>query len=52
MLNKNRKSAASEAAIVHRDNIRKNLERRMAAARAKGDHNLIKMLEAEASYGK
>jgi hypothetical protein len=50
MLNKNPKSAASQAAIAHRDNIRKNLERRMAAARAKGDNNLLKMLEAEANY--
>ena len=50
MLNKNSKSAASEAAIAHRDNMRKNLERRMAAAKAKDDTTLLKILEAEANY--
>ncbi len=50
MLNKNSKSAASEAAIAHRDNLLKNLERRIEVARANGDTNLLKILEAEANY--
>jgi hypothetical protein len=49
MLNINRDSAAAKAVIAHRDNIRKNLERRMEVARAKGDTTLLKILEAEAN---
>jgi hypothetical protein len=49
MLNKKSQTTA-QAAIAHRDNLRKNLERRIEAARTKGDTNLLKLLEAEANY--
>ncbi|XWK88045.1 MAG: hypothetical protein U7127_28320 [Phormidium sp.] len=34
-------------ADVHRANIQRRLEHRMEVARAKGDENLVRMLEAE-----
>ncbi|MFM7447587.1 MAG: hypothetical protein ACKO24_03180 [Leptolyngbyaceae cyanobacterium] len=37
-------------AQVHRANLQKNLQRRLDAARARGDSDLLRMLEAEASY--
>ena len=48
-MNRNRLSH-TEVANIHRDNLQKNLQRRMEAARARGDENLLKMLEAEAKY--
>ncbi len=48
-MNKNRLTAV-ELANIHRDNLRSNLQRRMEAARARGDENLVRMLEAEAQY--
>jgi hypothetical protein len=38
---------AKEIARVHHANLRRNLERRLHAARQRGDLALIKMLEAE-----
>jgi hypothetical protein len=35
---------------LHRDNLRKNLQHRMEAARARGDEALLRMLEQEARY--
>jgi hypothetical protein len=32
---------------VHRENLRRNLERRLQAARERGDQNLVNLLEAE-----
>jgi hypothetical protein len=32
---------------IHRENIRRNLERRLQAARERGDQDLIRLLEAE-----
>ncbi|HEY9659955.1 MAG TPA: hypothetical protein V6C65_15980 [Allocoleopsis sp.] len=49
-MNKNRQQAMTEAVQVHHDNLRKNLQRRLEIARAKGDENLVRQLEAEASY--
>jgi hypothetical protein len=36
-----------EAARIHLANIRSSLERRLAVAKAKGDENLVRMLEKE-----
>jgi len=36
-----------DAAKIHWDNIRRNLERRLEVAKANGDEHLIKMLEKE-----
>ncbi len=48
-MNRNRFNS-TEVANIHRENLQKNLQRRMEAARARGDENLLKMLEAEAKY--
>ena len=46
-----RSQTAKKAEQVHRQNILKNLEHRLEAARTKGDESLIRQLEAEqASY--
>lgn len=39
-----------EAAQMHRENLRKNLEQRMEAARAQGNDALVRQLEEEARY--
>ncbi|MBF2080123.1 MAG: hypothetical protein IGR76_16800 [Synechococcales cyanobacterium T60_A2020_003] len=44
--NLNRKKTAQ----MHRENLRKNLEQRMEAARAQGNDALVRQLEAEARY--
>ncbi len=49
IMNKNR-SHAAQIASTHRENLQKNLQRRMEAARARGDEALLRMLEAEANY--
>ncbi|MBF2029905.1 MAG: DUF4278 domain-containing protein [Oscillatoriales cyanobacterium C42_A2020_001] len=36
-----------EVSRVHRDNLRRNLERRLQAARERGDQSLVSLLEAE-----
>lgn len=48
-MNRNR-SYAAQVASTHRENLQKNLQRRMEAARARGDEALLRMLEAEANY--
>lgn len=45
----NRLQSIKQAAEVHRMNIRRNLEHRMEAARASGNEQLVRMLEAEAN---
>lgn len=45
MMNKN--SRNNPLAQTHRANIQKRLEHRLEVARAKGDLNLIRLLEAE-----
>jgi hypothetical protein len=50
IMNKNRQQVITQAAQAHRESLRRNLERRLEAARAKGDETLVRMLEAEASY--
>lgn len=39
-----------QTAQAHRDNLQKNLQHRLELARAKGDEDLIRQLEAEADY--
>jgi hypothetical protein len=48
-MNRNRLNA-SEVSQVHRENLQRNLQRRMEAARVRGDQALLRMLEAEANY--
>jgi hypothetical protein len=47
---KERQEILKQAAINHRESIRRNLQQRLEAARARGDEKLIRQLEAEASY--
>lgn len=49
-MNKERHQRLTQAAQLHRVNLRKNLERRLEAAKASGDQKLIQILEAESSY--
>jgi hypothetical protein len=49
-MSRNRHQTIAQTSQLHRENLRRNLERRLEAARANGDQNLIKMLEAEANY--
>ncbi|WP_013323856.1 DUF4278 domain-containing protein [Gloeothece verrucosa] len=44
---KPRRVYVDQTALVHLDNIRRNLERRLAVAKAKGDETLISLLEQE-----
>lgn len=48
-LRRNRPSPA-EIARVHQQNLQQNLERRLEAARAQGNSELIRQLEAEHEY--
>ncbi|QZZ19758.1 hypothetical protein J5X98_20935 [Leptothermofonsia sichuanensis E412] len=49
-MNKNRQETRAKVSETHRANLQKNLQRRLEAARAKGDEQLIRLLEAEANY--
>ncbi len=49
-MNKNRLEILRQATNIHRENLRRSLERRLEVARAKGDDKLVRQLEAEASY--
>ena len=49
-MNRNRQETRTKVADTHRVNLQKNLERRLEAARASGNEDLIRMLEAEANY--
>jgi hypothetical protein len=44
---KSRKTLFSETAKIHRANLYHNLERRMQAAKARGDKKLLQLLESE-----
>jgi hypothetical protein len=50
IMNKNRQKMVTEAAIAHRETLRKNLQHRLEVARAQGDEKLVRQLEAEAAY--
>jgi hypothetical protein len=47
MINRNRRQTVNKLAEVHRSNLQKRLEHRLAVAKAKGDENLIRALESE-----
>lgn len=49
-MNRDRRQMLTQAAELHRANLRKNLEHRLEIAKASGDERLVRMLEAEASY--
>lgn len=49
-MNKNRQEAVVRTAQAHRENMQRSLQRRLEVARASGDENLVRMLEAEANY--
>ncbi|MBF2022260.1 MAG: hypothetical protein IGR93_19745 [Hydrococcus sp. C42_A2020_068] len=49
-MNKNRQQILTEAAIAHRETLRKSLQHRLEVARAQGNEKLIRQLEAEAAY--
>lgn len=46
----NRKQVLTQAAIAHKETLRKNLQHRLEQARANGDNSLVSQLEAEAAY--
>lgn len=49
-MSRNHNQTIAQTAQLHRENLRRNLERRLEAARASGNQSLVKQLEAEASY--
>ena len=49
-MNNKRKEIIENAYISHRESMRKSLNSRLEAARAKGNSQLVKQLEAEAKY--
>ncbi len=49
-MNNNRQESRTQTSETHRANLQKNLQRRLEAAREKGDAELIRQLEAEANY--
>jgi hypothetical protein len=49
-MNQNRLQSTRKAQEAHRENIQKSLEHRLQVARAKGDEQLIRQLEAEMRY--
>ncbi len=49
-MNKDRHRLLAQAAQQHRANLRKNVERRLEAAKEKGDESLVRVLQAELNY--
>ena len=49
MMNKNRQEILKETAAIHRETLQKHLQHRLEVARAKGDENLVRLLEIEAN---
>lgn len=49
-MNKSRQETLKEAAAIHRANIQKRLQHRIEVARAQGNEQLLRQLEAEANY--
>ncbi|MBD2356125.1 hypothetical protein H6G41_16085 [Tolypothrix sp. FACHB-123] len=49
-MNTNRLQAANRAKEAHKQNIQRNIERRLQVARSQGDEKLIRQLEAEMRY--
>lgn len=50
MMNNKRNKTLKNAHVSHRESMRKSLNVRLEAARANGNEQLIKQLEAEAKY--
>ncbi|MBW4653329.1 MAG: hypothetical protein KME20_09900 [Kaiparowitsia implicata GSE-PSE-MK54-09C] len=48
--NKSRRDILNETATAHQESLRINLQRRMEAAKARGDLNLLRKLQEEADY--
>jgi hypothetical protein len=49
-MNNNRQNILQNASNSHRESMRRSLNARLEAARAKGNDQLVKQLEAEAKY--
>ncbi|MGK7930929.1 MAG: hypothetical protein AB4041_05785 [Microcystaceae cyanobacterium] len=49
-MKKIRKEMVTQAANVHRESLRKNLQHRIEVARSQGNDKLVSQLEAEAAY--
>ena len=49
-MNNKRQDILKNASLSHRESMRKSLNNRLEAARARGDEKLVKQLEAEAKY--
>ncbi len=49
-MNRNKQQSAKQAADAHRVNIQRSIEHRLQVARANGDEQLVRQLEAEMSY--
>jgi hypothetical protein len=49
-LNRKNRVSREQVSQMHHDNLRRNIQRRLEAARAKGDESLVRQLEAEADY--
>jgi hypothetical protein len=49
-MNRNKQQAAKQAAQAHRLSIQRSLQHRLEVAKAKGDEDLIRQLEAEMNY--
>jgi hypothetical protein len=47
---RNRMEAANKAQEAHKQSILRSLEHRLEVARAKGDDNLVRQIEAEIRY--
>ncbi len=47
MMNRNRRQTVNKLSEVHRTNLQKRLEHRIAVAKEKGDNTLVRMLEDE-----
>jgi hypothetical protein len=49
-MNKNRQQILTKTLDAHRETLMKNLQHRLEVARTQGNENLVRQLEAEASY--
>ena len=49
-MNNKRQETLKNASLSHRESMKKSLNARLEAARAKGNDKLVKQLEAEAKY--
>ncbi len=49
-MNRNRRETMTQISAAHRETLRKNVQRRIESARARGDDQLVRQLEAEANY--